>query len=227
MAIRSFHLVADKVAEADYFLARMEETAIVFEEFRFNYSAFASAARSITFILQHAMHDVPGFSEWYAEQQKSLKGDEVARFFVEARNNVLKTGINPITQSSWSGPGIEPNIFWGLSLHDSLLGAKRGSYKEEGFNQDVRNLAREYLTTLLSIVRRCFIEFRYFVDPFAIYSPAGLDANGWTLEDVEENFGYPRGWVSAHCKNADEMEHLLAIFASSCDGVLLDDFLIK
>lgn len=69
LTIRSFHLVADKIAEADYFLVQMDKCASEFDTFRFNYSAFASAARSITFVLQSVLHDVSGFSEWYAERQ--------------------------------------------------------------------------------------------------------------------------------------------------------------
>ncbi|MGH6662572.1 MAG: hypothetical protein ACREB6_13620 [Rhodospirillales bacterium] len=125
MAVRSFHLVAEKIDEADYFLARMQEHVAEFEAFRFNYSAFASAARSITFILQSVMHDVAGFKDWYAKRQAALKADPVASFFVEARNNVLKTGINPITLAGRSSPGIESEIFWGLHPRDALKGAMR------------------------------------------------------------------------------------------------------
>lgn len=227
MVRRNFHLVTDKIAEADYFLVRMHETAGEPDAFRFNYSAFVSAARSTTFVLQNVMRDVPGFSDWYAEQQAALKGDAVARFFVEARNNVLKTGVNSLFFGGWGGPGIEPQIFWGLNLRHALQGAMGRCYEKGENSQDVRNIARTYLTTLLSVMRECFVEFRYFVDPLETYSPAGLDVNEWSLEDVEESFGYPRGYASALCKSYDEMEHLLAFFASSCDEVPLNDFLTK
>lgn len=227
MVKRSFHLVSDKVAEADYFLSQMSETAPYFDAFRFNYSAFASAARSITFVLQSVMHEVPGFQEWYAERQAALKADPVARFFVEARNNVLKTGMNPITLGGWGGPGIERQIFWGLHPGEALRGAMRRSYEGEEIDRDVRDIARSYLTILLSVVRECFIEFRLLVDPLAIHSPAGMEANGWTLEDVEETWGYPRGYASSLCKSEDEKAHLLAYFASSCDDIRLNDFLTK
>ncbi len=62
---RGFHIVADKFGEADYFLELMREKEEHYKEFGYALSAFASAARSITFSLQAVMSKYPEFSKWY------------------------------------------------------------------------------------------------------------------------------------------------------------------
>lgn len=64
---RGFHVVADKVAEADYFLQAMEAANGRDLAFRYLFSAFLSASRSITFALQAVMRHYPGFEECVRE----------------------------------------------------------------------------------------------------------------------------------------------------------------
>lgn len=49
-------------------------------------------ARSVTFHLQSQFAHVPGFKEWYAEQQKRLGDDRLSRFMLGQRNYLLKVG---------------------------------------------------------------------------------------------------------------------------------------
>jgi len=55
-----------KIGEAKYFLARMEKSALDPVEFQYNYSAFLSAARSVT---QYARKESSskGREQWYDE----------------------------------------------------------------------------------------------------------------------------------------------------------------
>jgi hypothetical protein len=49
-------------------------------------------ARSITFHLKSQFAHIPGFKEWYAEQQKRLADDRLSRFMLHQRNYVLMVG---------------------------------------------------------------------------------------------------------------------------------------
>lgn len=102
---RGFHSVADKVAEADYFLGRMKETSADIDQFRFLFSAFVSAARSVTFSLQAVMSGYPDFDSWYQSRQKRLKESRLARFFVDLRNHIQKVGSAPLFHSGHSRNG--------------------------------------------------------------------------------------------------------------------------
>jgi hypothetical protein len=55
----------EKICEARYFLARMEETQGDIRPFRYNLSAFVSAFFSITSFLNEDLSHHCGFKEWY------------------------------------------------------------------------------------------------------------------------------------------------------------------
>ncbi|MCB9986164.1 MAG: hypothetical protein H6865_00800 [Rhodospirillales bacterium] len=61
---RGFYIVADKVAEADYFLEGLKHKSFHdYNEFGYQFSAFVSAARSITYALQAVMKEYPNFQD--------------------------------------------------------------------------------------------------------------------------------------------------------------------
>lgn len=74
----------EKLLEAEHFLARMVESDGL--KFQFELNAFLSASRSVTFVLQKALADVPGFAVWYEQQQARMKADAAMRFFLDLRN---------------------------------------------------------------------------------------------------------------------------------------------
>lgn len=80
----------EKLLEAEYFLARLRHSSGL--EFQFELNAFLSASRSLTFVLQKSMSNVPHFSEWYRLQQASMRADLAMRFFLELRNVSQKEG---------------------------------------------------------------------------------------------------------------------------------------
>jgi hypothetical protein len=80
----------EKLLEAQYFLQRMRENSSDRDAFKYNLSAFLSAARSVTFYMQKEFKHTPGFEEWYAAEQEVMRRDPLMTFFVEARNVSLK-----------------------------------------------------------------------------------------------------------------------------------------
>src|SRR5690242_2258537 len=104
---RSTELIDAKVFEADFFLQKLAESGSDFVAARFYFSAFVSAARSITFALQAALTGVDGFKEWYALKQDELRAIPSARFFLEIRNETQKIGHTPLNSGSsrWRAQG--------------------------------------------------------------------------------------------------------------------------
>lgn len=84
-------LAFEKLREARYFLKRMRDTKES-EEFKYNFSAFLSSARSVTFYLQKEHRDSPGFDEWYTEKQNEMRDSTLFSAMNQARNSIVKEG---------------------------------------------------------------------------------------------------------------------------------------
>jgi hypothetical protein len=97
---RSFGLVDEKLAEANFFLEKLAGAGTNFFETRCYFSAFVAAARSVTFSLQAVMADIDGFRDWYADKQDTLRMDELPRFFHIARTQLQHLGISPVNAGS-------------------------------------------------------------------------------------------------------------------------------
>ena len=73
------------------------------------YSAFLTAARSSTFVLQGCLAHKPGFKSWWEAQRDLLRKDSLARFLVEARNEAEKLGVEALHAhgrvTRWSAEG--------------------------------------------------------------------------------------------------------------------------
>jgi len=78
-----------KLSEAKYFLEQMKQHIDSPEEFVYNLSAFLSAARSVTFIMQNEFSKIPEFREWYGCKQKKMENNELFRFFNGLRVAVI------------------------------------------------------------------------------------------------------------------------------------------
>jgi hypothetical protein len=191
---RSFGLVDHKVAEADFFLSKMEDAD--FYEVRWYFSAFASAARSITFTVQGSIGDLPGFSEWYGPWRNRLAGDRLAAFFLDARNDAIHLGDNPIRGGSW-GQSLE-----GEAVHRYWF--QRGSPIEPESKdrkdyppEDVHTACRAFLTTLVELVYDAYVAFAPHVDAQMHYTSDHFATLGRTIGDAEEELFGVRGWTSA------------------------------
>ena len=186
---RSFGIVDAKVAEASFFLRRLAEAGTNFFEARCYFSAFVSSARSITFAIQAAIDDVPGFKEWYAEAQAALRSDDTARFFNEARVLDQHVGINLVRGGSMRH---EPDGTLGITHHFAS-----DSTKAPAPETDVITACRRYLTALVALVFSCYCRFGDLIDPHEYYTAKAFARRGLSIEDAEEEvFGW-KGWTEA------------------------------
>jgi len=78
-----------KYDEAEYFLEMMKENIEDRQKFRYNLSAFVSAARSVTFVLQKEFSKNPKFDTWYCEKQMQMRRDKLFKFFKDKRDYVI------------------------------------------------------------------------------------------------------------------------------------------
>lgn len=188
---RSFQIVEYKVAETDFFLSRIEECTYgsKFFEARNYLSAFLSASRSITFVIKASIHDLNGFDEWYLSHEAKLKASAIARYFLESRNLSQKVGFYPLTGAGstkdengnrrtayYFAPSIEkPNV--------------------EVPDTDVYSACVDYFKMLLEVVYDCYQVFGYDIDPDRYYTIENLKRLNLSVEDIEEQLGFPRGWT--------------------------------
>ena len=79
-------------------------------------------ARSVTFHLQSQFAHIPGFDEWYAEQQKRLRSDPLSRFMLDKRNYVLKVGS--VSVKRIIGVAIEETVVASAEMTVRIIRAK-------------------------------------------------------------------------------------------------------
>lgn len=123
----------DKLQEAKHFLGQMqEEIRLYFDErdpntinrFRYTFSAFVPAARSVTFVLQNQYRSEykDEFEVWYAEKKEELKQFPFAGLFLELRNIGIHQGNRlPIFQFEFtSRAGSIYQITWSPEYHEVI-----------------------------------------------------------------------------------------------------------
>jgi len=79
-----------KLLEVNYFLEQMKNTQSSRDAFKYNLSAFLSAARSVTFVMQSEFRRVSGFNDWYSQKQVETEGDDLMKFLKDKRNITVK-----------------------------------------------------------------------------------------------------------------------------------------
>lgn len=216
---RGFYLVSGKVAEADFYIQKMKSCDSFEREFSYYLSAFISAARSVTFTLQYVMSEYPNFSDWYPERQARLKADKLARFFVTLRNESQKRGVLWVQTS-----GISSEEGWETFRQFSFGPTSEVTEVPSG---DVVEICTAYFKSVLEIVGECYREFDVYVDPRLLFTERGLKALGWSIEDLEECLGFPRGWTDIPWEGEDKNEQRLKLLSRHGFDEELDEFLIK
>jgi len=174
---KPFWLIDGKLREADFFLGRLRTTNDL-DEARFYFSAFLSAARSVTFALQVCLKEFAAFDEWYEKRRNELKADSAASYLHTIRNQVVHVGLNPL--------GVQTRNFMGLSDFFTI-----------GANGDDRNVITEasrYMALLVRIARDAYQQFWANLDLSADVTLVELAQRGITLERLETEFGLPEGW---------------------------------
>ena len=190
---RGFGIVEQKIEESEFFLSKLEETiddSFFSDESQYYLSAFASATRSITFTIQASISDISGFKEWYEPQQQKLKNSKLARYFLEARNLSQKIGYYLIGGGSSyiDKEGIKRRYYYFQTFSDDTL-----SYVPE---DDVLSCCKKYLSLLLEVVSDCYKTFGREIDPELFFTYENLVYSKKTIEDFEDQAGYPRGWTA-------------------------------
>jgi hypothetical protein len=152
-------------------------------------SAFASSARSITFSLQAVLGNSPDFQAWYSEQQKCLVADPLARFFHEFRRVSQHIGDNPVLSGTVS-PGHKPKYYFMPTIEIRNVP-----------EMDVETACHAYLTTLIKIIYDCYDMFGNLIDPQQYFTSGNFSRMGKTIEDAEQELGFPRGWTDTNDPN--------------------------
>ncbi len=202
---RSFEIVEYKVAESEFFLNKLFEASNGLQLFEArNYmSAFLAASRSITFAIQASISDIEDFSNWYSKWQGILKKSSLATYFLEARNSSQKVGYYPIAggiQYRDSDGNLRYSYTFDQSKIKSNIEIPKG---------DVGETCKAYFIILLELVLDCYQNFGLTIDPEQYFSFEKIKSSGKTIEDFEEELGYPRGWTNI--PRATEDDRLKAI----------------
>lgn len=211
---RSFGLVDDKVAEADFFLQRISDSDRDFFAFRCYVSAFASSARSITFALKSVLTGIDRFDAWYVDRQKRLRDDRLARFFHEFRRVSQHIGVNPVSGGA-TGPDRK-------RLHFFMSEPDLPNVPD----CDVETACRDYFLALIELVYECYLEFGPVIDGQQYFTEGNFSRLGKTFEDAVEELGFPRDWMDAIRESAREPDRW-RILRSQADGCLINSLFEK
>lgn len=190
---RSFQIVRYKIEETDFFLSKLYESTdnIVPIDASHYLSAFFTSARSITFVLQASLSHLPNFEIWYNAHQQNLRESKLAKYFVEARNYSQKVGYYPLT---------------GFRYYYDINGKKRMEYhfdhsekdlEEFVPEEDIISSCKKYFILLLEVIYDAYQVFSKDIEceHYLIFID-NYKKRGKTIEDIEEEFGFPRGYTN-------------------------------
>jgi hypothetical protein len=106
---RSMELTRDKLREAEFFFEKMKESVEESDNFRYYLSAFISAGRATTSVLQKEYSHIKIFEEWYGDGsnhiepgtvQEYMAKDPLFRFMNELRVNTHHKEGLPLTTAT-------------------------------------------------------------------------------------------------------------------------------
>lgn len=180
---RSFSLVDQKLAEADFFLKKLKEAGFNFFAARCYVSAFTTAARTVTYAIQAVMKPVPEFADWYTQRQEELKADSTARFFHQLRTISHHVGENLVSGGS-GGPNLSTR-YWFMPTKDLSKVPQ----------EDVVTACTRYMAKLVDLVYRCCTDFGPEINAHQHYTAEHFAKLGKTIEDAEEELFGVRGWT--------------------------------
>jgi hypothetical protein len=193
---QSFGIVEEKLREGEFFLDGLRTSGRLSFESRCYFSAFVSAARSVTLTLQATMSGVDGFNDWYRQAQAGLKLDPLARFFVEIRNDSVHKGLNPLGQVTMEH--LREDLFLQLRQHKRshvivLPDPKAG---QETVLADAVEVSSAYFKSLVAVIFECYARFRWVVDPRWYFTRENFMTMGKSFDDAVQELGFPPAWAS-------------------------------
>lgn len=210
--LTSLLLVEERVLEAEYFADLMSGER---DRERFGYclNAFVSAARSVTFVMQKALSPVPGFAQWWSEQQQALGRDTAARFFLRLRNYSQKEGrISLVGIRKGQGP----DRYWSYRFAGTV-----DRVPPELLNRDVVEVCDEHLAKLAGVVLSCIERFPFDSCPRLAITAEGVEALQLSMTELAVLAGLPGEWGSA--ASGIPYEHQLRILREQVDGLDIDE----
>jgi hypothetical protein len=181
-----------KIQETEFFLHKIEqstyEVSKLFETMYY-LSAFLSASKSVVYAMGESMKGVPDFTEWNKQQFKKLQQNDLIKYFLRVRNFSEHAGYYPIT--------------YGLPHQDESGRRQTKYYFDQTTSiiktlipeEDVLTACKMYFTLLLAFIQDCFKKFGHIIDPVR-YFDYSISSAGKSLEDIEEELGFPRGYTS-------------------------------
>jgi len=192
----SFGVVEDKIVETEFFLCKLLSVPPLSSESDCYFSAFVSAARSVTFALQASMKGVDGFNNWYTTAQEGLKADSPAPYFVEIRNDSIHRGLNPLNRVGVLMVG-EYMANRQAQRYTHFLTRRRNEVDHDGEVIDASQASESYFCSLLSVVYDCYENFNAVVDPQWYFTEENFARDGKTLADATEEQGFPVNWLDS------------------------------
>ncbi len=206
---RSFGLVDQKVAEADFFLEQLKACVPDIPAARYQFSAFVSAARSITLSIQAVIGKVDGFDDWYSAHQIALRNNDLARFFLTARNLTQKTGDHPIRSGTMQldHSGRPSTRLWFKAGTDFITVPA----------VDVETACHDYFVRLVALVLDCYEHFGAVIDSRIYFTRDAFEARGLTIDDADEECMGVRGWTRAPGVSEEERWRMIRRHFTGCE----------
>jgi len=191
-----FWLIDGKLREADFFLDKIRAENDL-DSARYLFSAFLSAARSVTYALQKCLGALGDFDGWYEDWRKELETHPNANYFKGIRDQVIHQGLNPLQGR----------------IQDTMTQSVLFYLTDAAPERDVVVAASSYMAILVRIAADAYDRFWKSIDLPNDLTLEDLAERGRTIADVEEELGYPRGWSEG--RPAEERLELLKVFSKT------------
>ena len=193
---QSFGFVEDKLREAEFFLDKLRGSDRDSSNARHYFSAFVSAARSVTLTMQATMEGIPGFDKWYQSVQTKLKADGLARFFKEVRNDLIHKGQNPLNQVTLDH--LREDLFGQLHQRERCHVLVLPDLSSSGATvlADAVEACTVYFASVVKVVFECYKQFTCVVDPRWYFTSDNFSAMGKNFDDAVAELGLPPIWAA-------------------------------
>lgn len=175
---RPFELVEVRVAQANFFLGRLARSSASPFEFHCYLSAFVSACRSITSVLQTVMKRVPRFESWYAAKQAELRESTFAKFFHSVRNLDQHVGTIVLGPGRIKDPRYLPeDVTYSFARPQDDPSPPPPA-------DDVLAACHQYYDEVVQVVVDCCEEFQLPVSPQVHFTQMNYESIGESLGDA-------------------------------------------
>lgn len=207
LRFRSLLLVEEKLLEAEYFTRRLMRSCGPAQRFELN--AFLSAARSVTFLIQKEMSEVPGFVNWWDARRAEMRKDQAMKFFLDLRNYSQKEGRVSVlgqrsTKPRWSHWFVSGSINVPECLRDV----------------EVADACRTHLAKLARLTLQVADAFPAWSCPHRALTPEGIRTLSLELDDLDSELGYRRGISNIR---GFSLEDRLGVLRRHFDSVNFDE----